>query len=287
VNSTLEMPVVTPDAAGPTPAPKPSILRRAMQVMFRPNEAWTQISTEPGGVLDLFFPYGAVMALLPTLAFGLVTVLIGLGTTLLTGGRGGALFGVLTGAAVSTASVFIGAIVMNLLSAVAVTLLTPYFGGQRNWLLACRLVVYAQTPACLLALVGFIPLLGQLGLLLGILHTIYLLYLGLDRLLGCKNVSSRILFLVALLGLNLLLGFTVSAAGAKMASRIVKPVVPEVASSVASHYVREQMKNTVDMMKAMEEGVTEDGTKGAFSAEELAEMRKVRAELEKEMGKPQ
>lgn len=61
--------------------------------------------------------------------------------------------------------------------------LAPTFGAQKNISQANKVAVYAGTAVCVGAILSIVPYLGGLLVLLGLLYTFYLLYLGLPRLM--------------------------------------------------------------------------------------------------------
>src|SRR5258707_9100183 len=75
------------------------------------------------------------------------------------------------------------------LLAFIVDALAPTFGGQKNFNQAMKLVAYAYTAGAVGAVFGILPYLGVLFALAGALYCIYLLYLGLPKLM--KNPAEK------------------------------------------------------------------------------------------------
>ncbi len=75
------------------------------------------------------------------------------------------------------------------LLAFIVDALAPTFGGQKNFNQAMKLVAYAYTAGAVGAVFGILPYLGVLFALAGALYCIYLLYLGLPKLM--KNPPEK------------------------------------------------------------------------------------------------
>jgi hypothetical protein len=67
--------------------------------------------------------------------------------------------------------------------------LAPTFGGQKNFNQAVKLVVYAYTAGVVGSVLGILPWIGLLFAIAGALYCIYLLYLGLPKLM--KNPPDK------------------------------------------------------------------------------------------------
>ena len=68
--------------------------------------------------------------------------------------------------------------------------LAPTFGGQKSSLQAFKIAVYTYTPVWVAGIFQIIPFLGSLIMLLGGLYAIYLLYLGLPRVMKSPEDKS-------------------------------------------------------------------------------------------------
>jgi ABC-type multidrug transport system permease subunit len=98
-------------------------------------------------------------------------------------GDGGMSMG-LTAIAAMAAISFILSLVMLYLMGTIVNMVSPSFNGTSDKLQAMKLMTYASTPTWLVALVSWIPLLGALMTFAAIAYVVYLIYLGLNPVLG-------------------------------------------------------------------------------------------------------
>ena len=85
----------------------------------------------------------------------------------------------ITGAIITLVMAVVGVFVMSLI----VNALAPTFGGEKNSMQAMKVVAYSYTPAWLTGILLVLPLLGTLATLVGGLFGLYLLYLGLPKLM--------------------------------------------------------------------------------------------------------
>jgi len=90
-----------------------------------------------------------------------------------------------TGLSVAVFTVIMGVLAVFLVGAI-ITALAPTFGAQKDGAQAFKVAAYAFTPAWIGGLFQVLPILGVVALLGG-LYGIYLLYLGLPRLMRCPD----------------------------------------------------------------------------------------------------
>lgn len=115
-------------------------------------------------------------------------------------GLGGAVFTYV----MSFVSVFVMAFIINALA--------PTFGSEKSDSQAMKLTVYSFTASWVGGVFSLIPGLGIVGVLCS-LYGIYLLYLGLPRLMKCpedKAVGFTVAILVAAIVVSLVLGAVVA-----------------------------------------------------------------------------
>src|SRR3546814_386237 len=67
--------------------------------------------------------------------------------------------------------------------ALVIDALAPTFGGQKNPIQALKVAVYSGTAGWVAGIASLLPTLAILGGLVGGLYSLYLLYLGLPRLM--------------------------------------------------------------------------------------------------------
>ena len=154
------------------------LVTRAKNIVLTPNTEWAAIEGEPATAGGLITGYVAPLA-----AIGAICGFIGsalIGTTLpFTGAHFRLPIMVALISAVYTFGMaLVGVFVLGLI----IDALAPTFGGQKNPIQALKIAVYSYTPAWLAGVLQIVPLLSLLAIFAA-LYGIYLLYLGLPRLM--------------------------------------------------------------------------------------------------------
>lgn len=152
---------------------------RAINMCTKPAAEWQVVASEPQTVQGLLQGYAAPLA-----AIGPVCSLLG-----------SLVFLRFLGAGIVTA--FIGAVVALILAlvscyigAVVIEKLAPNFQSSGDTVQALKLVVFASTPMWLAGVFNLIPLLGLPLILIGVLYTIYVFYLGFTPVM--KTPSAQV-----------------------------------------------------------------------------------------------
>jgi hypothetical protein len=161
-----------------------SILDRAKNIILKPTDEWNGISAEPATVSGLFTGYAMILAAIPMVAGIIFTGALGISAAGLGGLGGGAItlgFGALAALAIigyllSLVTLYVMAIIVNAVS--------PSFNGKSDLVQSMKLMVYASTPTWVVGLVSWIPILGGLISFAAIAYVVYLIYLGLQPVLG-------------------------------------------------------------------------------------------------------
>jgi len=173
------MNVVEPGSAGA------SLIARASAILMRPHETWDLIDAETAEIPDLYKTYVAPLAAIPAVC-GAVGVL-GLGGIRIFGVHlRPSLAGVLTTTVVSYALTLVGVYVL----ALVIDGLAPRFGGARGRTQAFKLAAYSGTAWWVAGIFRLLPGLGDLFVMLGGLYTLYLMYLGLPKLMKVDDDRS-------------------------------------------------------------------------------------------------
>jgi hypothetical protein len=166
------MNVVEPGSAGA------SLFARASAILMRPHETWDLIDAETTQIPDLYKTYVAPLAAIPAVC-GAVG-LLGLGGIRIFGVHlRTSIAGVLTTTVVSYALTLIGVYVL----AMVIDELAPRFGGARGRTQAFKLAAYSGTGWWVAGIFRLAPGIGNTFALLGGLYTLYLMYLGLPKLM--------------------------------------------------------------------------------------------------------
>jgi hypothetical protein len=150
--------------------------RRAKAMLLDPAAAWAEIEQESGDPAFLLSQYVAWLALVPAVCSFVGASVIGEttpGAAMARASIFNGLFGAIFGYVMTCATVLVLGLVIDLM--------TPLFGGRRDFDQAFKLAVYSFTPVWL---VGFFLLLPGLRFLtLTGFYGAYILWLGIPRLM--------------------------------------------------------------------------------------------------------
>jgi hypothetical protein len=156
-----------------------NVVERAKSICLSPDSAWTTIAAEraeaPSLIVGYVLPLAGVSAVAQLIGLSVVGQSLGLLGTYrmpLTTGVGVAVAGLVFAA--------VGVVVMSFI----IDALAPTFGAEKSREQALKVAVYSATPVWLAGLLQIVPALGVLALV-GALYALYLLYLGLPRLMKC------------------------------------------------------------------------------------------------------
>ena len=161
-----------------------AIVDRAKNIILKPAEEWNVIAAEPETVSGLFTGYAMILAAIPlgaavlfTGAFGITAAgLGGMGGGMMTMGFSAVATMAVIGYVFSLATLYVMSIIVNAVS--------PSFNGKSDIVQSTKLMTYASTPTWVAGLVSWVPFLGGLISLAAIAYVVYLLYLGLQPVLG-------------------------------------------------------------------------------------------------------
>jgi len=180
------------------------LVTRAKNITVTPATEWPVIDGESATTGELLTGYA-----LPLAAIGAVAAFIGsslVGTTLPFVGTYRAPFVSSLVAAVFGLGM---ALVMCFLLSLIIDALAPTFNGQKNQIQALKLAVYSFTPAWLAGVLRIVPLLG-IFILFAALYSIYVLYLGIPRLM--KSPQDKALpYTAVVVVCAIVMGFIVAA----------------------------------------------------------------------------
>jgi len=193
-------------------SPAERLIARSRRLLLRPAETWETIEAEPATVDDLYRGWVIPLAAIPAvcrsigvLAFGGIQIF---GVRYRPG-----VLGVLL-EALATYALTLGSI--SVLARI-IDAFAPRFGGARNHTQAFKLAAYSGTAGWLGGVLLLLPTMGGLLQVLAGLYSLYLLYLGLPKLMRSdpdQTLGYFVLILAATLTLALLIGSLVSCVGA-------------------------------------------------------------------------
>lgn len=159
------------------------LIDRAKNILLTPKAEWDVVATEttpvPAIVTGYILPLAGIAAIAQFISFCLIGTITPLGTFRMGIGWGIAMM----------IYQFVMYFVAVFVVAAIIDFLAPTFGATKGFDRAFRVAAYTYTAAWIGAVLGIIPWLGMLlGLLLA-LYSIYLLYLGLPRVM--KNPPEK------------------------------------------------------------------------------------------------
>jgi Yip1-like protein len=183
------------------------IVDRVKNILLTPKTEWEVIAAEPTQPKDLVTGY-----ILPLAAVAAVAGLIGsavIGTSILGTTYRMPIVWALVGAIIH----LVMSVAFTFVVAFIVDALAPSFGAQKNFNQAFKVVAYSATAGWVGSVFGIIPWLGGLIALLFGLYCLYLLYLGLPRLMkgpADKAIGYTVVVVVSAIVVGAILAFALS-----------------------------------------------------------------------------
>jgi hypothetical protein len=161
-----------------------SIVARAKNIILKPTDEWNVIADEPATVGGLFTGYAMILLAIPLAADIIFTGAFGINVASLGRMGGGAMemgFGAI---AAMAGVVYVFSLVTLFVMSFLVNAVSPSFNGKSDMVQSAKLMTYASTPAWVAGSVGWIPILGGLITFAAMAYVVYLIYLGLQPVLG-------------------------------------------------------------------------------------------------------
>jgi hypothetical protein len=183
---------------------------RAKNICLTPATEWPVIAAEQTPAAALLGGYVAPLA-----AIGAVAGLIGGSLIGFTVPFGGTYRVPLVAGVAGAAFTFVMAIVGVFILSLVINALAPTFNGQQNSGQALKVAVYSYTPAWVAGALHVVPPLGVLAIFAA-LYGLYLLYLGLPRLMHCPD-DKALPYTAVVVVCAIVLGFVTSAVGVAVA----------------------------------------------------------------------
>lgn len=155
-----------------------ALVDRAKNMLLTPKTEWDVVSAEATPQKDILLNYVLPLAAVAAIAQFISSSLIGtmmpmVGTFRMPIGWGLAM-GVMQ---------FVIGLAMVYVMGFIIDALAPTFGGTKNALQSFKVAAYTYTPVWVASVPAMIPYLGTLFAIAGALYAIYLLYLGLPKLM--------------------------------------------------------------------------------------------------------
>lgn len=161
-----------------------SLLDRVKNILLKPNDEWDVIREEDTDTQGLFVGYVIPLAAVQQICAAIGLAMVGISVPFLGSIRysmGDALMSAIVGLVMAVVMVFILGLVINALA--------ENFDGQKNQIQALKLAGYSYTPAWVAGIFSIIPSLSFLGLI-GSLYGLYLLYLGIPKMMNAPKEKS-------------------------------------------------------------------------------------------------
>jgi hypothetical protein len=160
------------------------LVDRAKNICLTPRTEWEVIAGEATPIQQIITTYVLPLAAVAAVAHFIGICLIGVSM----GFFGGTFRMPITWGLVSLVYHLVMSVVTVLVLGLIIDALAPTFGAQKGLNQAVKVAAYAYTPAWIASILLIIPMLGILVLLAG-LYGIYLMYLGLPRVM--KNPEDK------------------------------------------------------------------------------------------------
>ena len=160
------------------------LVDRARNIITTPKTEWSVVDAETTPIGQVITGYVLPLAAIAAVATFISLALIGTNIPMVGTYRVG--FGWALGQALYS---LVMAVVFVFVLGFIIDALAPTFGGHKNLLNAQKLAAYSYTPAWIATVFTIIPYIGGLIALVGALYGLYLLYLGLPRLM--KNPPEK------------------------------------------------------------------------------------------------
>jgi hypothetical protein len=165
------MSIVEPGRAG-----SESLVNRVKGILLSPAAEWDKIDAESATVAGLYTGYVGILAAISTVAALIGSLVFGHGVL------GFVYRPPIVTAIVGAVVGYVLALVMVFILALVIDMLAPSFDGQKNQIQAFKVAAYSGTAGWVVGIVQIFPPLAMLSLL-GSLYGLYILYLGLPKLM--------------------------------------------------------------------------------------------------------
>lgn len=187
------------------PGISPSLVDRVKNLLMSPKTEWDKIDNESTSVQALFTGYVMLLAAIPAIAMAIMFFLFI--------PRGVVVAGISISSGITTTSIIASALISYVLSLVCVYVmgliidgLAPSFGSTKDPVKAMKVAAYYPTAGWVAGVLLIIPGIGALAALVGGLYSLYLLYIGLPKLMRTPADKQVAYFVVTLIVAIIVLG---------------------------------------------------------------------------------
>jgi hypothetical protein len=160
-----------------------SIVERAKNIILKPTDEWNVIASEPATIGGLFTGYAMPLALIPLVSTILFTGILGISAADMMGFGDGMPLDLMAIAGMALLSLIVSLVSLFVMGTM-VKLVSPSFNGTSDKVQAMKLMAYASTPSWVVALLSWIPFLGAVLGFAAMVYVVYLIYCGLNPVMG-------------------------------------------------------------------------------------------------------
>lgn len=174
------------------------LVARAQNIILKPAEEWDLIASEQASVGGLYTGYACILAAIPAIASILAGFLF--------------LHWAVPVIVVIALLSYVAQLAGVFVSAFVIDALASSFDAQRSQIQALKLTVYSATAGWVAGVLSIVPFLGLL-VWIAQLYGLYILYLGLPKLMKSppeKTLGYFIVSLIAVFVVNILIGVVIA-----------------------------------------------------------------------------
>ena len=187
-----------------------NLISRTKNILLSPKQEWQVIDDEATSVGGLYLGYIVPLAAIGPVASSIRMALFGISVPSM------GTYPVPIGAAVRQGiAQYVMALVGVFVLALIIDELAPYFRVEENRYQALKVAAYSSTPVWVAGIVGLFPMLNILRLV-GLLYSLFLLYLGLPVLMRVpqeKAMRYSVVVMISAVVLFFVIGFIVALLG--------------------------------------------------------------------------
>src|SRR5438445_664650 len=184
-----------------------NLISRTKNILLSPKQEWQVIDAEATSVGGLYLGYIVPLAAIGPIASSIRMALFGISVPSM------GTYRVPIGAAVRQGVAhYVMALVGVFVLALIIDELAPYFRVEENRYQALKVAAYSSTPVWVAGIVGLFPMLNILRLV-GLLYSLFLLYLGLPVLMRVpqeKAMRYSVVVMISAVVLFFVIGFIVA-----------------------------------------------------------------------------
>ena len=223
-----------------------NIVERVKNILVTPKTEWDVIAAESTPPKQIVVSYVIPLAAVAAIAYFISVSLVGFS------GFGVNMRMPIVWGLVMLVYQFIMAIISVFVLGFIIDALAPSFGGTKNMDQAVKLAAYSYTPVWLGQVLGIIPWLGWLLGFLAALYALYLLFVGLPKLM--RNPAEKtIVYEIVIVVVAIIVGFIIAAIGTAISGGAMLGSAAMSGASSMAPQVTYQNKQLDEFARKMEE----------------------------------